>query len=511
MRCRDLRVLHVTPAATTRLSSTLCLGIAVCLVVTAAADQQLDICDHVEDELTFDSVVNSAGIAITCNDGIVTLDGTVDNFLAKDRAVRLAQAVRGVRSVVNRIRIVPSTMRSDGELRADIERALLHDPATDSYEVAATVSDGEATLTGTVDSWQERELVATVAKGVRGVKAITNKIDVDYQMTRSDAEIRNEIEQAIKFSVLLDPASIIDVSVDSGDVSLSGSVGSASEKARAEVLAWVAGVNNVNIEELNVVDWADASARRNTKWPDVSDTDVQQAVNDALLYDPRTLSFNVDVSVDNGTVTLRGTVDNLKAKRSAEQDARNTVGVWSVNNRLMVQLDTPPTDSEIEDRIDTALLRSPATESFEITTTVNNAIVNLYGTVDTFYEKTQAEDIASRVTGVAWVNNNRNVENISEPYVYDPYVDFTYPYTYGWNDYDPGYTFESDAEIEEDINDELWWSPFVDADEVTVAVSDGKATLTGEVDSWHERQSAAENAIEGGATSVTNQLTIDVN
>jgi hypothetical protein len=35
-------------------------------------------------------------------------------------------------------------------------------------------------------------------------------------------------------------------------------------------------------------------------------------------------------------VTLTGTVDNLKAKRAAEQDAKNTVGVWRVTDLLKV-------------------------------------------------------------------------------------------------------------------------------------------------------------------------------
>jgi osmotically-inducible protein OsmY len=55
----------------------------------------------------------------------------------------------------------------------------------------------------------------------------------------------------------------------------------------------------------------------------------------------------------------------------------------------------------------------------------------------------------------------------------------------------------------------MWWSPFVDADDVTIRVSDGVATLTGEVDSWSELRAATENAFEGGARWVRNDLEVD--
>ena len=67
----------------------------------------------------------------------------------------------------------------------------------------------------------------------------------------------------------------------------------------------------------------------------------------------------------------------------------------------------------------------------------------------------------------------------------------------------------SDADIREDIESELAWSPFVDANEVTVSVENGVATLTGTVDTWAEYNAARENAYEGGAASVITKLEVD--
>jgi osmotically-inducible protein OsmY len=63
--------------------------------------------------------------------------------------------------------------------------------------------------------------------------------------------------------------------------------------------------------------------------------------------------------------------------------------------------------------------------------------------------------------------------------------------------------------LQQEIEDELWWSPFVDANEVKVEVENGVATLTGAVDTWSERNAAAENALEAGAIQVRNRLDVD--
>jgi osmotically-inducible protein OsmY len=48
----------------------------------------------------------------------------------------------------------------------------------------------------------------------------------------------------------------------------------------------------------------------------------------------------------------------------------------------------------------------------------------------------------------------------------------------------------------------------VDSDDVTVTVRDGKAILTGAVQSWSEFEAAEENAFEGGAVWVYNDLLV---
>lgn len=482
------------------------------LVATALDREMTDmsISDAIEDEMRFDPSIPLYDIDVTTSDGIVTLSGEVDDLLAKERAATIARTVRGVRSVVNRVEVRPSEDRADEAIHSDIVTALTMDPATESYEVETEVHDGHVTLTGAVDSWEEKELAVNVAKSVNGVIALDNQIEVDFEPMRSDYEIRNDVQKILEWDVLVDDG-LIDVEVTDGRVALSGTVGSAAEKWRARTKAWVAGVTDVEDSGLEVSRWARDDDLRKHKYIVRPDAEVSDAIEDALTRDPRVSLFDVNTHVEHGIVTLRGVVDHLSARRAAEQDARNTVGALRVENRIKVRPASVMRDAEIESNVIEAMTRDAIVESFEVGVKVINRKVYLDGEVDSYFEKFHADDVASRVDGVVAVENNVDVDYDDPTTVYDPYVDSLYPYSFGWyEDRDTRTTLRSDAAIKEDIEDELFWSPFVDADDVSVSVDDGIATLTGMVDSWAEESAAIENAYEGGATLVDNDLVVVV-
>lgn len=495
-----------------------CRGLGACVLLLGAAAPALGaqtrpmsdqaVTDAVEDEMLVDMAVSLHQIDVDTEDGIVTLTGTVDHLLEKDRAARIARAVRGVRSVVNRLEVMPE-QRSDLEIRRDIEMALLTDPATESFEVDPIVHDGRVRLSGEVDSWQESRLAKKVAMGVRGVVEVDNDLEVDVPSDRSDSEIEAEIEQALAWNIYIDDA-LIGVDVNDGKVVLTGTVGSAAEKSRAITEAWVAGVESVKANRLEVSSWARDESIRSHSMKIPRDAEIRAAVDRTMMQDPRVLSFDVDSEVDSGVVTLRGRVDNLKAKRAAGQNARNTWGVVRVVNRIKVRPGEQISDDAVESSIESAVVRDPYLESFEIDVDVHRGIATLEGMVDTWYEKARADDVASRTEGVIAVNNDLAVDEDVTILTYDPFVDDYDLYVYEWYAFEPGYTLDTDAEIHEEIHEELFWSPFVDADEVRVTVNDGVATLTGTVDTWAERRAATENAFEGGAMWVDNDLVVDL-
>jgi len=477
--------------------------------VEAAAEEEIAphrVTMAIEDELADAKHVSANRYDVSVHDGIVTLTGTVPTILEKDRAVRIAQMVKGVRSVVDRIE-VKDTGRAAPEIRKDVVAALSADPATDSWEIGVQVRDGAVTLTGDADSYAERMLATKVVKGVRGVREVHNNLELTYPTDRLDYEIQQDIDQRLRWDARIDDG-LIDAEVSNGEVTLDGTVGSAYERGLAITNAWVAGVKSVNAEELEVEWWARDDMRRTPGGADVSDGEIRQAVNDAMMYDPRVFSYRPEVSVENNVVTLSGKVDSLKAKRAAAQTAANTVGVNRVKNHLKVRPETPTPDLTVERSIESSLTRNPFVNRFDITVEVIDGTAHLYGDVDSNYERAQAEDIAASTLGVTEVENHLGVG----------YDAITYNSYYDWDpilfDYDTDYrtlTSIPDTEIADEIRSELFWSPFVSEDEVNVAVRSGVATLTGTVDSWSEYEAAQENAFEGGAYRVVNDLDVDMN
>lgn len=439
-----------------------------------------EITNAVDASLWADDAVSANLIDVTTTDGVVELAGEVRHILAKDRAQEIASATVGVRAVVNRIEVDPVIPREDEELEEAVQNAMRADPAVYAWYIDASAEDGEVTLTGTVDSYAKRALAETVAKGVRGVTAVENNIDIDYETERFDSEIETEIAARLENDVRINDA-LIEVSVEDGDVALSGTVGSVTERNRAYSLSWVAGVNSVNRDDLNVRYWAHDEMRRTAEYVVREDGTIKESVEDALLHDPRVYSFEVGVSVQNRAVTLTGQVDNFAAKTAAEQTARNVTGVRTVRNHINVRPEIPADDA-LEDRITTALENDPLVNRYAITVSAEDGWVYLRGEVNTSAQKARAESVAERQFGVVGVVNTI--------------------------DYDHEWIWKADEDIRQDVRNQLQWNPFVDEGDINVSVENGIVTLTGTVDTMTEKSEAKKNALQGGAKSVENKLVV---
>ena len=437
-----------------------------------------DIVSAVETNFLINDEVPSHKIDVTSKDGIVTLSGSVYNILARDKATEIAESIKGVRSVVNEIQVKPA-LRSDDEIRRDVLEALASDPATDSYKIDVKVEKGTVTLSGNVDSYGEKRLCTDVAKRVRGVKDVAEQIEIDYKTKRPDNEIAQEVEAQLRDDVRID-AQRIAVKVDDGTVELAGTVPSAAERSSAIATAWVAGVRQVDASDLEVEWFAPDTMTRESTNVTKSDDQIKKAVHDALMQDPRVWSFDVGVDSNDGVVTLTGTVDNLKASKAATEDARDTVGTWWVKNHLKVRPLEYLSDAAIISSVKAALKRDPFLNRYDIVVSAYNGKVYLYGTVDTPFEKTEAEDVAYRAKGVIDVSDYLDVRE-STPW-------------------------RSDWEIRRSVEDQLSWDTAIDAQNVNVAVENGLVTLTGTVHNWYEYTEAAKDAFRGGARELRNDL-----
>lgn len=458
------------------------LGVSVPAHAKVPAEEVIadrDITNAVEQRLLRDRAVPFHLIDVDTAAGVVTLSGKAYSLLARRRAARIARSLKGVRSVVNTIRVIPSS-RKDAEIRKEIQEALLYDPTTESYEVQVAVKDGVATLTGKVQSHTEKMLAEEVSAGVRGVVGVANRIDVVYPRQRSDAEIVTDVRARLRHDLLVDDA-LVKVRAKRGQARLSGIVGSARERMRAQADAWVDGVRSVDVEDLRVQWWARDRMRRQKVARD--DAAVRRALQLALRFHPRLLAARVHVDVADGVAVLSGVVGSLAARLAAAEVARNTVGVWSVRNHLKVRTANPPPAKEIARAVRRALRRSPLIQDRLLEVDVSQGTAYLRGAAHSRFEKRHAAHVASAAKGVTRVVNLIAVR--------DRWTPFT------------------DRVVRRDVLDELYWSPVVDEKNVSVEVRGGVVTLRGKVGSLWESLAAARNAREGGAQRVRNLLEIE--
>ncbi len=103
---------------------TLIIGMLLSSFALALPQSNLDdtqIGDAIENEYRFDHAVNSNRIDIVVTDGIVELTGDVDNLKARERATNIAELVKGVRSVSNRIAVEPPSHMTDAGIKYNVE------------------------------------------------------------------------------------------------------------------------------------------------------------------------------------------------------------------------------------------------------------------------------------------------------------------------------------------------------------------------------------------------------
>ena len=436
---------------------------------------------------------------VETHEGVVKLTGITDNLLSKERAEDIALALRGVRGVINEVLISTADV-PDAELQASVAGALTIDPATSFFNIYVTALDGVVILSGTVQTWAEKELVLRVGRGVRGVRRlVADELIISWdRLQNSDEEITTQIRESLAWDIRVN-AALVEVRTHDRVVYLAGTVGTAAERAQVEATAYEAGAIHVDTRDLNVQYWAANRDLRGDKYAPRPDEAIAEAVRAAFRHDPRVLAYQPLITVRNGVVTLSGTVSNLLAKQRAEHDARHVVGVADVLNLLKVRTSLFIPDLQIGHTIREALARDPYVGLDEFSVYVRNGKAQLYGQVSSYFEQAQAGQVAAGVNGVAEVDNWVTVPgNIH----FDAYQ------TSSWRPA-PARP-NADFALAERIRSRLFWSPSLHSQDIEVVVEKGRATLMGTVESWFDRNQAGDAAYAAGAWDVSNNLEIDL-
>jgi osmotically-inducible protein OsmY len=210
---------------------------------------------------------------------------------------------------------------------------------------------------------------------------------------KTDIEIQKDVIEQLKWEPFLN-ASQIGVSVKNGIVTLSGQVDAYSKKTLAEkATKKVSGVKAI-AEDIQV---GISPAYRKT------DTEIAEAVVNALKWHTMIPEDKIKVSVEDGNVRLEGEVEWEYQRSQAKSAIENLTGVRFVTNLVSVKPKITP--YEVQQKINSAFQRSANIDAAKVSVEVVGSKVILRGDVRSFAEKEDAENAAWSAPGVITVES----------------------------------------------------------------------------------------------------------
>lgn len=215
-------------------------------------------------------------------------------------------------------------MKSDSDIKHNVEAELRWAPDLDDEDIAVKVNAGAATLTGFVHDFRQKYLAETAVKAVKGVTAVANDIEVNLLSSApSDPEIARSAVAALR-RTLPTVSEHIQPTVRRGSVFLTGSVEWQYERAAAEAaIRHLQGVTNIR-NDIAVQPSLPAQSVKSR---------IQESFRRMAGLDINQISVNT-----RGTqVTLRGKVRSWAERDAAERSAWSAPGVTDVMNQLDVQ------------------------------------------------------------------------------------------------------------------------------------------------------------------------------
>lgn len=214
-------------------------------------------------------------------------------------------------------------------------------------------------------------------------------------MTNS-TKLQHDVQEELEWEPSLDASKIGVTAMQSGVVTLTGTVATYAEKISADRAAKrVSGVRAVaNDIEVRPI----GSLKR-------TDTDIAQAVLRALEWDIAVPHEKIKARVDNGWVTLDGEVALQFQRAAAEKAVRRLTGVRGVSNQIGLQIRPAVQPAEVKGRIEAAFRRSADIDARGIEVDAKNSMITLRGKVRTWAERDEAERAAWAAPGVLAVKD----------------------------------------------------------------------------------------------------------
>jgi osmotically-inducible protein OsmY len=216
-------------------------------------------------------------------------------------------------------------MKTDDEIKRDVEEELRWDPDIDSTYVAVAVKDGIVALTGYIPSYAQKFQAEMDAKRVAGVLGVANDIEVRVPALdqKPDPEIARDAVNALAKQLPFSSQNL-KVVVHDGWVTLEGEAEWNYQRERAEeAVRWVKGVKGV-VNSIQVK-------------PKVTPVDIKKKIEEAFKRNAEIDANQIDVETHDGDVVLKGTVHSWFEREEAERAAWSAPGVKKVEDHITIR------------------------------------------------------------------------------------------------------------------------------------------------------------------------------
>lgn len=210
-------------------------------------------------------------------------------------------------------------------LRQNIIDELEFEPSIDAAHIGIAAEDGVVTLTGHVSTYAEKNKIADVVCGVKGVRGIAQEIEVRLrgEHRTADDEIAKRALSVLGWNTVIPEGAVL-VKVQDAVVTLTGDVEwNYQRNAAAEAVRGLSGVvevcNNIEVK------------------PQPTPFDIKKRIEDALKRAAEIEAKGIAVDVDGfGRVKLEGRVNAWSERNAIERAAWSAPGVKMVDDRIIV-------------------------------------------------------------------------------------------------------------------------------------------------------------------------------